>query len=212
MLLKDPDFFRVSVCRLELDLRFREPNLSLSKTLLVRLRRGDSVVGDMAVAVAVGSCDWRTDGDEGDWGVAVIEGLVGGLLSGGAVGLDGVLEQFSISIIARTSFSNKSLISAPCVFALISKSFWQWSSIASWRASSNETCRSLSRSALLPTRNTAIFDNAGPLAERICWCSCVMCWNDLRLLMAYNRMNASPVWQRICSPAGSAGMRSNVNV
>jgi len=211
MLLKDPDFFRVSVCRLELDLRF-EPNLSLSKTLLVRLRRGDSVGGDVAEAVVVGSCDWWNDGDEGDWGVAVVGGLVDGLLSGGAVAFDGVVEQFSIVMIARTSFSNRSLISAPCVFALTSKSFWQRSSIASWRASSSETCRSLSRSALLPTRNTAIFDNAGPLAERICWCSCVMCWNDLRLLMAYNRMKASPVWQRICSPAGSAGMRSNVNV
>jgi len=208
--LKDPDFFRVRVCMLELDLCFEEPSLNLSKTLFVRLRRGDSVVGDVAVAVA--SCDWRNDGDEGDRDVAVIGGFVGGLLSGGGVGLGGSLVSFCIVTSSRMSFSKRSLISASCVLELISKSFWQRSSIASWRASSSETCRSLSRSSLLPTRNTVVFDNAEPFAARICWCSCLMCWNDLRLLMAYNRMNASPVWHRICSPAGWAGITSNVNV
>lgn len=111
MLLNEPDFFRLNDWRL--GLRFNEPNFSLSKTLL--LLRGDSVVGELA------SCDCLIDVVDGDWLVAVIGGLGGGLAMGATFTLDGVL--FAIVMVSRTSFSNRSLISASCVFALISKSF-----------------------------------------------------------------------------------------
>jgi len=111
ILLNEPDFLRVRDWRL--DLRFREPNLSLSKTLL--LRRGEAVGGERW------SCEGLNDFVEGDSLFAVMGGLDGGLATGGLFGKDGGL--FSIVRNSRTSFSNRSLISAWCVFALISKSF-----------------------------------------------------------------------------------------
>ncbi len=111
MLLNESDFFRVNDCRL--DFRFSEPNLSLSNTLLVRL--GDSVVG------GIRSSDCLIDVDDGDWLTAVSGGLGEGLIIVDTFVFDGTL--FSIVITSRTSFSNRSLISACCVFALISKSF-----------------------------------------------------------------------------------------
>ena len=88
--------------------------MSLSKTLL--LRRGEAVGGERC------SCEGlNDDAVEGVWLFAVIGGLDGELATGAILGKDGVL--FSIMRTSRTSFSNRSLISAWCVFALISKSF-----------------------------------------------------------------------------------------
>lgn len=155
---KELDFFLAIDCRLVL--RLIEPNLSRSRTLL---RRGEASLKLYAVS---GTTLLGTDD---------VCGLIETVRS----------MPRSMRMISRTSFSNISLISATWSLALISKSLRQRSSIANCRASSSGTLRSLSRSALLPTRKIGILlRESAVLPCLICACSCLMCWNDFRLLIA----------------------------